>query len=67
MPHKGHTGGSLGGGTEHSPARAYLRARRRKRQDEANAAKSGPVSTNYACICERNPGACRADEHPGRT
>lgn len=65
MPHKGHSGGSMGG-VEKSPARASAERAARRRQEAALAAKAGPVSTVYACICAKNPEACRAAEHPGR-
>lgn len=65
MPHKGHSGGSMGA-VEKSPARASRERASRRREEKALAAKSGPVTTVYACICARDPDACKANTHQER-
>lgn len=49
-PHRGHSGGSMGG-VEKSPARASRDRAARRAAEKALAAKAGPVTTVYACIC----------------
>lgn len=51
------------GAVEKSPARASRERAARRREEKARAAKSGPITTVYACICAKNPDACRAEIH----
>ena len=51
--------------TYRTPKAAARKARARRRQDKAWAAKAGAVEVAYTCICERNPDNCRASIHSG--
>jgi len=47
MPGKGHSGASLGGNLEYSNRRKKSYARKRKREDDYNKSRNGPVVITY--------------------
>ena len=47
MPNKGHSGASLGGNLEYSNRRKKAYARKRKREDDYNKSRNGPVVITY--------------------
>jgi len=49
--------------TYRTPKTAARKARARRSQDKAWAAKASTVEVAYACICARNPTNCRAAAH----
>ena len=49
--------------TYRTPKAAARKARVRRRQDKAWAAKASTVEVAYACVCERNPENCHAELH----
>lgn len=57
MAHRGHNGTAMG--VIRTPKSAKRLAERRRREDAAAAARSGPVEVRAVCICDRNPAKCR--------
>jgi hypothetical protein len=51
---------------ELSPNRKKKKQYARKKEEERWVKAAGEVKIAYKCICEKNPEACRAEEHPLR-
>lgn len=55
--------GTSMGSVEVSPSRRKRQARARAREESYWARRSGKPVSSFVCICDRDPEACRADEH----
>lgn len=49
---------------ELSPTRKKKKQYARKKEEERWVKAASEVKTVYKCICDKNPEACKAEEHP---